>query len=79
MSQSRFWVSNHPTYEEASAAKRAALEKEPGAVFQIRKGLDTFRLVQRFKSDEARVIQETKQRRNKKRKREDFSWVTDKS
>lgn len=77
MSQSRFELSKHKTYDEAHEAKIAELVKNPGAILQIRRG-DGFRLVQRFKSNEARVIQESKRRRGKKRKGEDFSWLTGK-
>ena len=75
MSQSRFWISNHPTYEEATAAKKKALEDKPEGVFQVRKSGTGFRLVERFKNNEATVIRNTKQRSRKKRASEDFSWV----
>lgn len=82
MSQSRFWISTHPTYEAAAAAKVKALEEKPDGVFQVRRGGDSFRLVERFKSNEVAVIENSRQSKRKKRGRknqEDFSWLTGKS
>ncbi len=86
MSQSRFWVSTHYTYEEAAKAKDRAQNDSPDGVFQIRKGTDkgvrqVFRVVQRFKNNEAKVVTESKNRGKKRarRSKEDFSWLTGKS
>lgn len=82
MSQNRFWISTHYTYEAASAAKDRAQNDNPDGIFQIRKGKDkgvkeVFRLVQRFKDNEATVIRDTKkQAKSRRKKREDFSWIT---
>lgn len=76
--QSRFWISTHDTYEGAQRAKSKAAQDNPGETYQIRRGADkgkeVFRLVQRFKVNEARVVNETKKKK-KGKKREDFSWV----
>ena len=80
--QSRFWISTHGKYEEAAEAKRKALEDNPEGVYQIRKGSEkgtqVFRLVQRLKVNEAKVVTEVKRgKRSKRRKEVDLSWVRD--
>lgn len=84
MSQSRFWVSTHYTYEDAAKAKDRAQNDSPDGIFQIRKGTDkgvkeVFRVVQRFKNNEAKVVVESKRKTRKNKQREDFSWLTGKS
>lgn len=70
--QSRFWVSTHQDFEKAHKAKEEFKNDNPDSVIQIRrgkeKGKEVFRLVERFKLNAVRAIQDTK-RTNKKSKR----------
>lgn len=77
--QSRFWISTHPSFEEAKIAKDKSIENNPDGTFQIRVGTDkgkkVFRLVERFKIGEAKVVQQNHQKKGKKRREVDLSWV----
>lgn len=80
MTQSRFWLSSHGIYEEAQKAKSRAENDNSEGVYQIRKGVssegaETFRLVQRFKSNEVDVIKDTKSKKRGKKNAVDVSWV----
>ena len=79
MTQSRFWISSHRIYEEAQKAKSRAENDNPEGLFQVRKGvssgIETFRLVQRFKSNEVDVIKDTKNKKRGKKNAVDVSWL----
>jgi len=78
--QSRFWVSTHDTFEKALKAKEELSSKNEGKVYQIRrgfqKGKERFRLVERLKGNEAKIVNEIHTptgytiRRSKKQRRE---------
>jgi len=78
--QSRFWVSTHDTFEKAQKAKEELLLKSEGGNYQIRRGFqngkERFRLVERLKGNEAKVVNEQHNptgytiRRSKKQRRE---------
>lgn len=67
MIQSRFWISNHPTPEKAWEAKKKLLEENPDKIYQVRMGKNesriVFRLVERLKSNQAEVINESRKRK----------------
>lgn len=75
MGQNRFWVSNHPTYISAQEEKARAQNDNPDGIYQVRKGVsageEVFRLVERLKSDEVRIISgnKAKVKRGKRRVR----------
>lgn len=80
MSQSRFWVSSHSTYELAATAKKNALNDNPEGVYQIRRGQEkakeVFRLVQRLKINEVKAVVNSRTKiKKRKRKDADLSWV----
>lgn len=72
MVQKRFWVESFDDIKDAYEAKKLLVAANPGNVYQVRKGRDgskiKFRLVQRFQSSEANVINNEHTKRRNKRK-----------
>jgi hypothetical protein len=63
--QSRFWISSHSEYGSAHDAKEALQLLNETRVYQVRRGRDknhkeTFRVVERLKSNEAEVLNQTR-------------------
>lgn len=80
--QGRFWLGSYAEFDIAKKEKERLQNDNPDNSYQIRRGSDdkgrlTFRLVERFKKNEAKVIQESKQKNKKKGKKkvEDLSWI----
>lgn len=79
--QTRFWIGSYAEYDIAQKEKGRLENDNPDAVYQIRKGTDkagnlVFRVVQRFKNNEAKVLNENRQpKKRKKKKTEDLSWI----
>ena len=80
--QKRYWIATKTDIHEAYQLKKQLLEESPDRDIQIRKGRDggniVFRVVERFTTNETKVIQESKSKSKRKRGRKtvDVSWAT---
>lgn len=78
--QKRYWLKTVNTFEDAVHYKNSLLTDTPDRNIQIRKGSENgrqiFRVVERFQTNEAKVIQETKLKNKRRGKKvEDYTWV----